>query len=335
MLSDKAYKAVEHIGAKVNKLTRESKEKIWKRNILKNKPYYIQNNPYPKGIVTYLVGAGPSLEKNIDELKNVGGRGIIVCIDANLEYLLDKGIKPEYCVSLDSSNKIYTMIKRVIKQTKNITLATNTASNPLVIKRWLGPKFFFSSPHPRFNSKTEEFYSLSRYAVAQKDIKKGDELLFNKNYKLVFPGVMTEIGSGGNVTTTAHLFCYQILRAIKIVFVGLDLSWTSDSNFYCNRGHQANVKYRVCNEHVFSAPDCNNGVVKINLTMEAFKRWHETVAMSHPHTCINATEGGVLGIDLKTGRKEPFIEFMKLKDVIKEYTPKDETKNVCTQRRKK
>ena len=160
-------------------------------------------------------------------------------------------------------------------------------------------------------------------------------MLFNKNYKLLFPGVLTEIGSGGNVTTTGHLFCYQILRAIKIVFVGLDLSWMSDSNFYCNRGHQSNVKYRVCNEHVFSAPDCNGSVVKINLTMEAFKRWHETVAMSHPYTCINATEGGVLGIDLKTGRKEPFMKFMKLKDVIKEYTPKDEAKNVCTQRRKK
>jgi hypothetical protein len=320
MLSDKAQKAADYIGRQVNKITREANEKRWMKNICTNKRHYIQGNPLPKGLVTYLVCAGPSLDKNIQELKTMGERGVIVCIDANLEHLLENGIVPEYCVSIDASNKIWDMMKGIIKQTKDITLVCNSAANPIVVRKWKGPKFFFNSPHPRFGTKSDEYYSLSRYIVAKKDIKKGSELKFGKNYNVVFPGVLMELPCGGNVTTTAHMFCLTCMRATSIVFVGADFSWEDSSHFYAGSKHGDNTKARTLNEPILSHLNINKKRVNTNISLDSFKRWHEQIALMHPYTCINASEGGILGVDDK-GRKEPFFGFGTLKDIIREYSP--------------
>lgn len=325
MLSDKATKTDKYLGYVVNKKTREANEKIWLRNIQINKKHYIQGNPLPKGLIAYLIIAGPSLDKNINDLKEVGSRGVLVCIDANLEYLINNGVVPEYCVSLDSSDKIYDMIKPIIKKTKNITLVCHTASNPKLVRKWQGPKFFFSSLHPRFHTKSEEYYANSRYAVATKNVKKGDEMRFLKNYKIVFPGVLLELPCGGNVTSTAHAFCLQCLKATNIVFVGADFSWENDSNFYVGSRHSENVKSRIGNEQRFSHLNMFKKRVHTNYSLFSFKQWHEQVAIQYPYTCINATEGGILGINDK-GDKEPSWGFDTLKNVIKNYSPKREDK---------
>lgn len=329
MLNDRAYKAEQYIGYKVNKITREANERAWNRNIQKNKKYYRIGNPLPKGLITYLVCAGPSLEKNVEELKNVGSRGIIVCIDANLEYLIDKGIIPEYCVSIDASDKIYTMVKSVIKQTKDITLVANTASNPRLVERWKGPKFFFSSIHPRFGTKSEEFQANSRIAIATKRINKGEELRFNKHYKIVFPGVLLELPCGGNVTTTAHAFCLNCLKATTVAMVGADFSWETDNRFYCGSKHSKNVNMRIHNETRCSHLNMYKKRVHTNHSLFAFKQWHEQLALQYPWTVINCTEGGILGINDK-GDKELAIGFDTLKNVIKEYSPKREDKFIKT-----
>lgn len=324
-LSEKAHKATGYIGYQVNRLTRTKNDTRWRRNVQTNKKYYIKGNPKLKGLVAYVIGAGPSLDKNVEELKGISSRGIIVCIDANFEYLVNKGIIPEYCVSIDASDKIYDMIKSVIKKTKNTILVCNTASNPKLIAAWKGSKFFFTSPDSRFPSKSEERNALTRYAIAKKDIKKGDEIKASKSYKIVFPGVKLEMGCGGNVTTSAHVFCHQVLRVFTIVFVGCDFSWENASHFYSGRKHLENIRARTLNEQILSHFDIDKKRVNTNISLESFKRWHENVAMLSPGTeSINATEGGILGIDAKTGNKEPFIKFMKLKDAVKKYTPKDE-----------
>ena len=144
-LSENANKAVGYIGYQVNKLTRTKNDRRWRRNIQTNKKYYIKGNPKLEGIVTYVVGAGPSLDKNVEELKHINKRGIVVCIDANYEYMINKGIVPEYCVSIDASDKIYDMMKSVMKKSKHTILVCNAASNPKVIAAWKGKRFFYIS----------------------------------------------------------------------------------------------------------------------------------------------------------------------------------------------
>ena len=55
--------------------------------LLKNK----QEKAYP----AFIVSAGPSLDKNIEELKNIKGRGIIMAVDTAIKPLLKHGIVPD------------------------------------------------------------------------------------------------------------------------------------------------------------------------------------------------------------------------------------------------
>ena len=61
--------------------------------LLKNK----QEKAYP----AFIVSAGPSLDKNIEELKNIKGRGIIMAVDTAIKPLLKHGIVPDIIASVD------------------------------------------------------------------------------------------------------------------------------------------------------------------------------------------------------------------------------------------
>ena len=119
------------------------------------------------------------------------------------------------------------------------------------------------------------------------------------------------------------------LKETTVVFVGCDLSWKHDSHFYEGRQHQENVKQRVGNENVFAWKDIYKKKIYTNYSMHSFKQWHESFAMQYPYTCINATEGGILGVDEK-GKKELSWGFGELKNIIKQYSPKREDKMIKT-----
>jgi len=60
--------------------------------------------------------------------------------------------------------------------------------------------------------------------------------------------------------------------------------------------------------------------IKTNLSLLAFKRWHEQVAqqMAVAKT-INATEGGILGVE-QDGKESTHMEFMTLKEAVEGLT---------------
>ncbi len=54
-------------------------------------------------VPAFIVGAGPSLDKNIEDLKAVDGRGLIVAVDTAYPILLRRGIKADVNVTCDPS----------------------------------------------------------------------------------------------------------------------------------------------------------------------------------------------------------------------------------------
>ena len=98
--------AMDYIGDLTNQSTRGGKNNLWRENTLKNRKYFSKGNPDLTGLTTYVVAAGPSLEKNIHLLKTISARGVIVCVDAALRYLIHNEIYPEYCISIDGSEKM-------------------------------------------------------------------------------------------------------------------------------------------------------------------------------------------------------------------------------------
>ena len=54
------------------------------------------------GVPMIIVGAGPSLAKNIDQLKAAQGKAIIVCVARALNSLQAAGVMPDFAISLDA-----------------------------------------------------------------------------------------------------------------------------------------------------------------------------------------------------------------------------------------
>jgi len=80
------------------------------RNIAANLPTYLATPPSDilrgrfAGHPAILVAAGPSLGKNVDQLKGLEDRAIIIAAQTTLRLLLDRGIRPHFVTSLDFSD---------------------------------------------------------------------------------------------------------------------------------------------------------------------------------------------------------------------------------------
>ena len=315
-MTDEQNQIMDFIGEAQNELTRESKFDLWKSNIMRNRQFFSKGNPSLTGLTSFIIGAGPSLEKNIHHLADISDRGVIVCVEAALRFCLKNGIIPEYCISIDGSDKMLAMVDDC--DTSKTTLVCTVSSNPNLVSAWKGQRFFVTTHHIGVEKKWNSFHR-TRIVKAKCDLKSGDELFLDEQYEIEFGGVSETISCGGNVSTAAHDFAYRFLKSQQIVFVGLDLSWKYESHHYAGHEHIENVKART---QVFpmSHQDLNGDNVLTNFSLMSFKRWHEAYARQYPGSVINATEGGILGIGEK-GVRNPFIEFSTLEQAILKHVP--------------
>jgi hypothetical protein len=307
---------MDFLGDQCNQITKEGNVEKWKKNVLANRKHLMVSNPEITGLAVYVVCAGPSLEKNVQHLKDVSERGVILAVDASLRFLMRQGITPEYCLMIDGSEKMLKMIEGI--DTSKVTLICTPSASPDALEAWKGPKFFVSTPF-MYKDKVHNHFHLTRIVKAKKNLKEGDELFLDEDYEVVFPGVDNIIITGGNVSTASHNFAIGFLKAQKIIFVGLDLSWSATNHHYAGHEHTENTEARSINNgtHLDSA----GSEVYTNFALLSFKRWHEQVAQSQKGTVVNATEGGILGIGQK-GERFDYVEFMTLEEAVKKYTPK-------------
>ena len=323
ILSEKSQKAMAFVNAKAHDITSKSRGKAWEDNTRANRKFFQEGNATLRGLTAYIVGAGPSLEKNGAELRNVGKLGVIVCVDAALRYLLSVGVKPDYCLAIDSGDRCLRFTEGL--DTKDITLVCMTSSSPAVIAAWQGPRYFVQG-NAGSGDAADKMFAMTQRIVARRSIKEGEEVDAVADMEMQFPGVVASVNCGGNVTTAAWSFAFEILRAVKIIFVGADYSW-HDRAFYAGNDYLELAKERQTVEGVLSHPDLNDCEVHTNLSLFSFKGWHEARAIQCVNTHVNATEGGILGIGdgpEHKGRRLPGWEFMTLKDAIAKYTPRVE-----------
>lgn len=308
---------MDFIGDQSNVVTREGNYDIWKNNIISNKEFFTKGNSELPGLAVYIVCAGPSLDKNVEELKNVSERGMVMCVDAALRYTMQRGIKPEFCISIDGSPKIGKMVEGC--DTKGMTLICTPSVHPSVVKMWEGPIFWVTTHSYVGDKKIDNLTNLMRTVKATKDIKAGDELYMDDNYEVEFGGITSLVGCGGNVSTTAHYFATHYLKAQSVVFVGLDLSWKYESHHYAGHKHEENAR-KQSGGMTGTHKDSNGEGVTTNISLLSFKRWHETFAKQLKGSVTNATEGGIFGLD-KEGKKLDFIEFLTLREAVAKYSP--------------
>ncbi|TDX58910.1 motility associated factor glycosyltransferase family protein [Orenia marismortui] len=141
----------------------------------------------------FIVSAGPSLSKNIEKLKLVQDKGIIISVDTALNPLLEKEIKPDIIVTIDpikvNNNKFYQKMMEV-----DTPLLHSLGTCSEVVENYLGPKII----------------GLSK-----------DDLLMDKVSDLVNKG---RIETRGSVASTALDFA-NYLGGNPIIFVGQDFAF--------------------------------------------------------------------------------------------------------------
>ncbi len=167
--------------------------KKWFTNTLLNlgvaEKSYLTLKPIREVIIT---GAGPSLEVQLNEIKQIKKRAVLLATDTSLPFLLDNDIIPDLVISIDCQQVSYHHFLKGLPP--DVPLIIDLASPP-ILTRLTEKIIFFSSNHPF-------------------------SIFVNRKWRS-FPIIDT---SGGNVSHAAVSLAHK-LGAEKIYLFGIDYSY--------------------------------------------------------------------------------------------------------------
>lgn len=210
-----------------------------------------------KEVPYIVVAAGPSLEKNVEVLKQAKGKSVIICVDTAIGYLLKHGIIPDMICTVDP-NKELTLFDN--PQIERVPFVVSTDTNYQVLEK-------AGAGRPIYLSISNDF-------LQQEFLKQGVRIDY-------FDG-------GGSVATV----CFQLgveWGFKRIVLVGQDLAFTD------KKAHAGMGAYK--DEDIggnFSVVDgYNDDKVITRGDFKLYLDWYN-LRISQLEGCevINATEGG-------------------------------------------
>jgi hypothetical protein len=124
------------------------------RNIANNLPTYVSTPPIDMlrdrfaGDPAIIVSAGPSLRKNIHELADVKGRAVMIAVQTTYKVLRQRGIVPDFVVSLD----YHEMSRRYfegVEPSEAVHLVAEPKASWHVIDAFRGPVSLLDNPFAR------------------------------------------------------------------------------------------------------------------------------------------------------------------------------------------
>lgn len=212
---------------------------------------------FPPDMPAIVVAAGPSLEKNVEVLKQAKGRAFIICVDTAIPFLLKYGIVPDMACTIDAQKG-----KRHFEgpEVKGLPLAVSSDSNYNVLE-------FIGDVNPYYISTTNDYYQDLFYS-------KGNEVGF-------FDG-------GGSVGTT----CFKLAVTIgfqTVILVGQDLAFT-DKKRHAGRG---DLRKEDLIYNIVMVDGYNGDKVMTRGDYKTYIDWYNLqIPKLEDRTIINATEGG-------------------------------------------
>ncbi len=253
---------------------------IWQKHILKNLPYIISSPGLKQlfekfvGIPAIIVAAGPSLDKNVDLLKEAKGKSIILCVDTALGTLVKHGISPDVVVAIDATEKNYKYYLKPIEIPEGTYLLTGPAVYPDALSLFTPNIFFSGFGHPWLA------------------------------WIEAFIGERGAIKLGGSVSTAGFDLAVRF-GANPIIFIGQDLSFP-DNKVYTEGVMQERIKEAeeyAKNLNTIWVEDIYGNQVPTTQSMWTWIRWFEYQIQQKPDiTYIDATEGGakIMGTEILT-----------------------------------
>ena len=206
-----------------------------------------------------VVGAGPSLNKNIHLLKEIEGKVCIICAFSAAKALEKQGIKPNFLVTVDS---------------KQYGLEEYEANIPLLYIKEAGKELLK-------NHKSEKLFCLSIDEVFLINILNAEE----KISFIPMSGTVASFAAG-----SARHF-----GASEIILIGQDFSWTKEKAHADGTVHKKTERYKIYHNHNMEEKDIYGNTVYTNKPFYRFKLWFDSFTASLPNNVkmIQATEGGL------------------------------------------
>jgi hypothetical protein len=242
---------------------------------------------FPK-VPAIIVSAGPSLDKNVHELRGLQNSALILSTDTALKPLLAAGIDPHFVLTGDPSPLNFLHLKGAT--TKDALVIAEASSYPSVFK---------------------EFEKTITCIFENSSLRSLSDLLGNKG----------SLRAWGSVATMALDFAL-LLQCDPIIFVGQDLAHT-DGKIYCTgicfddewfagilnpKDWEMKLADLRASRRTVTVEDIFGRPVESTDKLTAYWNWMIKALRDHPEVrFVNATEGGIL-------RNQ--VEILSLRDAL-------------------
>jgi len=302
---------------KQNFLTKLILEKEWNKNSIINFKEIINANSINflvnkfKNVPGILISAGPSLDKNINELKDYVDKCVIVAVDTALKTCKLQNIKPDFIYSLDCNRANFSDFLNV--QTDELNLIFDFVVYPDIITNFRGRKFFSITGHEKIINNNYfveyiEFYNWLKSFL---------------NFDLPY------IQTGGSVAHSAFDFL-RICGCNPIILIGQDLAYSNFKHHTITKLNYEGINKFFTLETEFFNISLNKNLLKIkgyydefvftDSVLYGYLKWFEDAGekLNKFIELINSTEGGA---EIKNFQK------IRLSDALKKYCKNTLDKN--------
>jgi hypothetical protein len=226
----------------------------------------------PKDIPVIIVSAGPSLNRNVEILKQAKGKSIIMAVDKAYLTLLRHDIEPDFVVHLDAVKPLSSCGNKVGFTTPLLCLLEGSQQ---ILNNHAGRKVI---------------YECSGF--------------MRRIYKIFGHDIM-EVTSGGSVSTSAFALC-ALARFKRIVLVGSNLAYDGG----VSHAGAEYTTFQKNDKLELYVEDIAGNKIRTRYDWYTFLRWYESAIMQmEDFDVINATE---VGANIKGARNMTLQEVVDL-----------------------
>ena len=215
-----------------------------------------------------LIAAGPSLDRNIEKLKEIRNSVFILAVDTALNTTLKHGIIPDMTITVDGHKPLVLFED---ERVRNIPIAVSIQSNEKVVAM----------------SKAKRFYELSSEEYLADAFRK-----VGKNVRA--------LSTGGSVANNACSLLVE-MGFHTVIFMGLDLAYPNGQRHTFDAYHKEDLLRK--DKKYIEIEDIFGNVVLTEENMQLYLKWFEMyISVVRQVRFLDATEGGahICGTEIYT-----------------------------------
>ena len=244
-----------------------------------------------KGIPGIVVASGPSLEKNIDLLKEAQGKAVIISCDASYQECIKQGVKPDAIASIERDRPTYDYFYKGKTFDKDLVFVGPALVWPDILKEFPGKKILMAKTSDGADGWWMDHFENMEFVVM-----------------------------GMSCANVAHAVLEEA-GCDPIILIGQDLAYTDDKKHSSQVHDLFEDDNQVdANKETLWTEDIYGNQVKTTTAFNLFREYFERQVENGNSTLIDATEGGA---------KIKGSKIMTFREAIDEYCTGVKEKQMC------